>query len=230
VLQILRQWTAGGKAETHVDRTNDVQEAWANLTRIYEGTDACGANTQKARQDIKEAKWVLNKHNRIALDNYCNTIQKANNELNRYNANVDVRTQVLDFLKGIRADRRVNPHLLSIKTTVLTSPKTMADLYKAVIMFKDTMRSTIGSSSDREQRQVSAAHHGNYSNYNARGNQNNFRGGRYGGRNPGRGFHRSVVKVDSQTIEVHEEFIVEDMIMAVKMTKPDDMCLFQETS
>jgi hypothetical protein len=27
VLQILRQLTAGGKAETHVDRTNDVQEA-----------------------------------------------------------------------------------------------------------------------------------------------------------------------------------------------------------
>jgi hypothetical protein len=55
VLQIFCQWTAGGKAETQVDSTNDVQEAWANLTQIYTGTDARGANIQKARQDIAEA-------------------------------------------------------------------------------------------------------------------------------------------------------------------------------
>jgi hypothetical protein len=96
VLQIPRQWTAGGRAETHVDKTNDVQDAWATLLRIYEGTDARGANIQKARQDIEDAKWVSN-NPRVPggmFDNYCNEIRKANNELNRYNAN---ETEELEF-------------------------------------------------------------------------------------------------------------------------------------
>jgi hypothetical protein len=47
VLQILRQWIAGGRAETHVDYTNDVQDDWANLVQTYEGNDECGANIKK---------------------------------------------------------------------------------------------------------------------------------------------------------------------------------------
>jgi hypothetical protein len=132
-------------------------------------------------RSIEDAKWVYNSGRQGGtFDDYCNKIQKANNELDRYNANVDGRTQVLNFLKGIRADGRVNPHLLSIKTTVLTSPDTMENLDKAIIMFKDTMRSITGSSSDREQRQISAAQHGNF--YGGhQGRQYNNRGGYQGG-------------------------------------------------
>ena len=40
VLQVLKQWTSGGTAETYVDTTNDIQTAWNNLMSIYEGVDA----------------------------------------------------------------------------------------------------------------------------------------------------------------------------------------------
>jgi hypothetical protein len=64
-----------------VDNTNDAQETWNNLCHCYEGVDARGANIQKARKQIEEAKWVSNQQNRT-FDDYCTNIQKANNELN----------------------------------------------------------------------------------------------------------------------------------------------------
>jgi hypothetical protein len=67
----------------------------------------------------------------------------------------------------------VKPHLLSIKTT-----ETIPDVDKAIIMFKDTMRSILSSSSNREQRQVSEAHQGRY------------KGGYQGRYQPNRGGHQ----------------------------------------
>jgi hypothetical protein len=155
---------AKGQKHMWINQTMFKMHGQRYSAHIKEQIDARGANIQKARQDIEDARWVSN-NPRVPggmFDDFCNKIQKANNELHRYNANVDGRTQVLDFLKGIRDDGRVNPHLLAIKTTVLTSPETMADLDKAVIMFKDTMWWIMSSSSDREQRQISAAQHGGY--------------------------------------------------------------------
>jgi hypothetical protein len=159
-----------------MDRTNNVQDTWNNLVYIYKETDAHGANIQKARQDIEDAKWVSNQYNHPGgtFDDYCNEIQKADNKLNHYNPNVDGRTQVLTSCKGIRTDGRVNPHLLAIETKILTTPETMEDVDKAIIMFKDTMWSITSSSSDREQHQVGAAQGGYYQGWyqnNCGGNQ-----------------------------------------------------------
>jgi hypothetical protein len=202
VLQILRQWTSGGTADYHVDNTNDVQEAWNNLLRSYEGVDARGANIQKARKQIEEAKWVSNQPNHT-FDDYCTKIEKANNELNRYGANVEPESQVLAFLKGIRADGRVNPHLLSIKTTIISNDVLRNNLERAITTFKDTMRQLSNTSSDREQRQISATNQqgGQGGRYNNRGGAGRYHQGGYqqsghynyqgrGRRNRNRGYHR----------------------------------------
>jgi hypothetical protein len=118
VLQILRQWTSGGTADTFVDNNNDVQEAWTQLIRNYEGHDARNANIQKARETIIQAHWTRNTQN-FTFDDYCNRHIKANNELDRYGANVDGESQENAFLKGIRSDARLNPQILAIKTIVL---------------------------------------------------------------------------------------------------------------
>jgi hypothetical protein len=134
-----------------VDNSNDVQDAWNRLINQYEGHDARHANIQKACFEIADARWERNTRDKT-FDLYCNTHTKANNELNRYKANVDGRTQVDNFLKGIRADSRVNPHFLSIKAIIVNDPITNSDLVKAVQVFKDTMRLLMGTSSEREQR------------------------------------------------------------------------------
>jgi hypothetical protein len=92
----------------------------------------------------------------MTFDMYCNTHTKANNELDRYQANVDPEPQVANFIKGVRADARINPHLLPIKAIMIANPESKRDLLKAVTLFKDMMRQLMGTSSDREQRQVSA--------------------------------------------------------------------------
>jgi hypothetical protein len=94
-----------------VDNTNDVQEAWNNLIHCYEGVNTRGANIKKARKQIEEAKWISNQPSRT-FDNYFTRIQKENNKLNRYGANVEPESQVIQFLKGIRVGGGVNPHLL----------------------------------------------------------------------------------------------------------------------
>jgi hypothetical protein len=129
--------------------------------------DARGANIQKARKAITDAKWERNERNRT-FDDYCTIIQKANNELNRYKANVEPASQVLHFLKGIRADGRVKPDLLSIKTTIISNENLNKYLEKTITAFMDTMRQLSNTSSDRDQRQISATGGqwgGRYNNY-----------------------------------------------------------------
>jgi hypothetical protein len=46
VLQILRQWTSGGTADTHVDNSNDVQDTWNRLLSQHEGIDDRNTNIQ----------------------------------------------------------------------------------------------------------------------------------------------------------------------------------------
>jgi hypothetical protein len=200
VLQILRQWTSGGTAETFVDNNNDVQDAWAQLVRNYEGHDAKNANIQKARDTINSAHWVRNTQN-FSFDDYCNRHVKANNELDRYNSNVDGESQVNAFLKGIRTDPRQNPHLLPIKAIILNGENTRGNLRNAIIAFKDTMRQIIGTTNDRDTRHIGAFNRdggrGRGRNHRApnhagRG-RGHGRGGRYGGGNhpQGRGRGRT---------------------------------------
>ena len=146
VLQILREWTSGGSAETYTYTSNDANEVWQLLIAHYEGHDAVNANIMKARESISTAHWSRNSLNYM-FDDYCNRIMKANNELNNYGANVDGVSQVRAFLKGIRADARVNPHLMAVKAIVVNGPTTMDNLKNAIITFKDTMRTIDGSSS-----------------------------------------------------------------------------------
>ena len=154
VMQILRQWTAkDSTAQTFVDNNNDVQEAWAQLVRNYEGIDARSANIQKARETIATSHWSRNTHN-FTFDDYCNRHVKANNELERYNSNVDGESQVNAFLRGIRADGRLNPHLLPIKAIILNGDTTRNNLGNAIIAFKDTMRQIVGITNERENRYI----------------------------------------------------------------------------
>jgi hypothetical protein len=73
VLQILRQWTSGGRAEPHVDNSNNVQDAWNSIIMAFEGHDAKGANIAKACQDLKDAHWMENKKN-WSFDDYCSAV------------------------------------------------------------------------------------------------------------------------------------------------------------
>jgi asparagine N-glycosylation enzyme membrane subunit Stt3 len=123
VLQIIRQWTSGGTAETFVDNNNDVQDTWTKLICNYEGHDARGANVQRSRETIASAHWTRNTHN-FSFDDYCNRHKKANNELDCYGGNVDGESRVNAFLKGILTDPRTNPHLLPIKAIILNGETT----------------------------------------------------------------------------------------------------------
>ena len=175
VLQILRSWTSGGTAETFVDNTNNVQDAWSQLMHNYEGDDARNANIQRARQTIRNTHWSRNTHN-YTFDDYCNKFIKANNELDRYNANVDGESQVQSWLANIKADAKINPHLLAIKAIIRNDTESKSDLRKAVIKFKDNLRSNAIDNPDyRENRHIGAT-------FNRGG-----RGGRGGGRNDSRG-------------------------------------------
>ena len=118
VLQIIRQWTSGGNADIHVDNFDDIQEAWKRLTKFYDGIDAQNATILKARNTIANTSWIKDTAN-FRFENYCNKIKSANRNLDRLHANMDGRSQVISFLKGIKADNNINPHLMAFKTQIL---------------------------------------------------------------------------------------------------------------
>jgi hypothetical protein len=130
--------------------SNDVQDAWTRLIKVYEGHDACCANIQKARELFNTTHWIHNNPN-FTFDNYCNKHITSNNELDRYNANVDSESQVNAFLRGIRADTRLNPCLLPIKAIIFNVENTRNNLLNAIIIFIDTMRQISGVANEREQ-------------------------------------------------------------------------------
>jgi hypothetical protein len=63
---------------------------------------------------------------------------------------------------------------LSIKTTIISNDVLKSNLERAITSFKDTMRQLSNTSSDSEQRQISATHNHQAGRYNNRGG-----GGRY---------------------------------------------------
>ena len=156
VLQILKQWTSGGTAEAHIDSTSDVQVAWDNLIKIYEGVDARSTIIGNAREAIRTAHWSRDTQN-FNLDDYCNKHICANNDLNRYQSNVDGASQVNQFLRGIKADANINSHLLGLKSSIVLQNDTRDDLNKAIISFKQAVK-VLGHSTKQgnDRRQIGA--------------------------------------------------------------------------
>ena len=78
VMQILRQWTSGGTVETYTDKTENVQDAWNEMIKVFEGVDAKGATIQQARDTIRLAHWSRDTPNFKFVD-YCTKHILANN-------------------------------------------------------------------------------------------------------------------------------------------------------
>mgnify|MGYP003321269932 CR=1 FL=1 len=193
VMQVLRQWTSGGMANTYTDKTENVQDAWDKMLRVFEGVGAKGATIQRAREMIRTAHWTRDTQN-VKFSDYFTKHITANNYLNKYKANANGGSQVQAFLRGIKADAAVNPHLLGIKTTILTNEDTKDDVYKAVITFKDTVRNLGGMTGVTDTRRVlsiqSGRGHGGRGGYGrvyGRGGGRSRGGGRGGRHGNGRG-------------------------------------------
>ena len=193
VLQILKEWTTGGTASAYIENEYNVQTAWHNLKVNYEGTDAKQAIIQRARNDIQNAHFTRETVN-FKFNDYCVRHLRANSRLDRYQANIDPTSQVTAFLKGIKSDNRVNPELMSVKTTVATHPTASKDIRLAVELFKSTMiqvginlsqreRSHIGATERQGGRGRGCFHRGGRSGRGRGGGRGRGRGGRYGQRN-----------------------------------------------
>eukprot|EP00934_Nitzschia_sp_Nitz4_P001469 Nitzschia sp. Nitz4//scaffold498_size9664//494//4337//NITZ4_009088-RA/size9664-snap-gene-0.10-mRNA-1//-1//CDS//3329553087//1469//frame0 len=183
VLQILKEWVAGGTADTFVEDASNVQEAWNSLVVNYDGADAIAARVQKARNDISSAHFSQDSVN-FSFQDYCTRILRANNELDRYNANVDGRSQVTDFLKGIKIAQTTSPIFASIKTNIASDPNLSADLRKAIERFKETM-TKLGLNPGGSK--VARKAGGTYRHNPGRGGRGRGRGHRGGGRYYGGG-------------------------------------------
>ena len=156
----MKEWTAERTASTYVEDSTDVQAAWNSLTTNFEGEDAISTIVLRVRNAIRDSHFTQNTNN-FTFQDYCTKHIKSNNELDRYNANVDGASQVTAFLRGIRADERNNAALLPIKAIITTSPDTSEDVRKAVEKFKDVMIRT-GLSVDKpskQTRRAGAQHH-----------------------------------------------------------------------
>jgi hypothetical protein len=161
VLQILCLWTSHGTAQTYVDQSNDVQDAWHSLLTIYEGHDARNANIQRACAVISKSVWTRNTPN-ITFDDCCNKHVKQNNELNQYNANVDGQSQVQFFLDCIKAGDR-NPTVSAIKIFIEQQLSTKGDLLQAIIAFKDSLQCNQNSNDyNKDTRQIGATYCGGF--------------------------------------------------------------------
>ena len=181
VYQSLVQWTSGGTAETYVDAYQSTQHGrnvWLALIGAYKGADARNANVQETRTLLESLKYENDSHN-FTFDDYCTKTITYNNDLTRYGANVDGRSQVSKFLTGItRFDMQ------PIKINIMRDPTCKDDLFKAVSDFKDVYQTLIKSGSgsqSRAERRVAGQ---------SRGGQNQSSGGRAargGGGHGGRG-------------------------------------------
>jgi hypothetical protein len=204
VLQILRLWTSNGTAQTYVDQNNDVQNAWLSLITIYEGRDARNANIQRARSIILKAVWLRNTPN-YTFDDYCTKHVRENNELNRYNANVDAESQVSFFLDGIKPGDR-NSTIPAMKVLIGQQPHTKADLMQAIIAMKDLIRANPQYDNYKDNRSIGSTYRNNGRGNGGRGG----RGGRgYGGRNgSGRGNNgRTGNNSDAKGIHIPKEVL-----------------------
>ena len=72
----------------------------------------------RARETIRIANWPKDGNN-FKLADYCNKHMTANNDLNRYGANIDGEGQVNAFMLGIKSDATISPQLLPIKAVIL---------------------------------------------------------------------------------------------------------------
>lgn len=178
VYQTLIQWTSGGTAETYVDSYQSTQHGrhvWLAMVNTYEGADARNANIQETRTLLESLKYEKDSHN-FTFDDYCTKTITYNNDLTRYGANVDGRSQVSKFLTGItRTD------LQPIKINILRDERCKADIFQAVSDFKDVYQTLVKSGNatqTRAERRVASQ---------SRDSTQSTRFGRGGGGRGGRG-------------------------------------------
>ena len=181
VYQLLIQWTSGGTAETYVDTFQSTQHGrnvWLALIGTYEGPDARNANVQETRTLLDALRYEKDSHN-FSFDDYCTKTITYNNDLTRYGANVDGRSQVSKFLTGItRTDMQ------PIKINIMRDRRCKDDLFKAVSEFKDVYQTLVKSGNThqtRAERRVASQSRGGASSYGGRSGRG---GGGYGGRGP----------------------------------------------
>ena len=93
----------------------------------------------KNRHSVSDKKSYSRQMINFKFNDYCIRHLRANNQLDCYDANIDPTSQVTAFLKGIKADQRNNPGLMSVKTIVATHPTASNNIWKAVELFKETM-------------------------------------------------------------------------------------------
>lgn len=140
VYQNLIQCASGGTAETYVDSYQSTQHgrnAWLALINTYEGTDAKNVNIQETQTLLESLKYKKDSHN-FTFDDYCTKTITYNNDLTRYGANDDSRSQVSKFLTGIaRSD------LQPIKIDILRDERCKADLFQAVSDIKDVYQTLV---------------------------------------------------------------------------------------
>ena len=63
VMQILRQWTSGGTADTYTDRTKNIQDAGNEMVNVFEGVDVKGVTIQRSRDIIRDAYYTRDTQN-----------------------------------------------------------------------------------------------------------------------------------------------------------------------
>ena len=110
----------------------------------------------KARSTIANTSWIKDTKN-FKFENYCQRIQSANRDLDRLQANVDGRSQVISFLQGIKADHNTNTHLMAVKTQILSHTIWSDKLDDAIIHFKDMMNK-LGGMTNNQSRNISAVY------------------------------------------------------------------------
>ena len=130
----------------------------------------------RAREVISMSNWIKDGTN-FKFANYCNKHITANNDLNRYKANIDGTGQANAFLMGIKTDGSLNPQLMPIKSAILMNPLCRDNISKAVIEFKDTIKNMGIIMSSGNTRTVGSVY---------RGGDRNGDGGYHGGCRGGR--------------------------------------------
>ena len=187
--QVLIQWTSGGTAETYVDSyqaTQHGRNVWMAMISTYEGADARNANIQETRTALEALRYEKDSHN-FTFDDYCTKTITYNNDLTRYRANVDGRSQVSKFLQGI-----TRSNLQSIKISITRDSRCKDSLLQAVSEFKDVYQTLVKSGNvhqTRAERRVASQTRDQNGRSGRGGGGHGGHGGRHGGRGRGTGRH-----------------------------------------
>ena len=127
------------------------------MLRVFKAIGTKGTTIRREREITQSAHWTRDTQN-FKFAHYWTKRISVNNDLNKYDTNVDGASQVQAFLRGIKADAATNPHSLGIKTTILTDANTKDNIYGVVVTFKDTVRNLGVMSTASKSMRISASY------------------------------------------------------------------------